>query len=217
MSGCSRWRNGLEWGIPAPTTCRSGVGGRRRCLAHTAHPHRSLDRLRTGGSRPCGHRRRSVVPEADTDAEPAVGGPTNIGKTMIVEKYRRLHPPTSLSYLPKGGPHPVIVCNPSGPDERRFFAAIPNAIALRWGSRYVARPPRYAVRLMRQTDVRLLVIDEKKQRLSERRRSIAACGTCSAAWQELQIRWSASARRGAARDRSDDHWSICSSRSRCDW
>src|SRR5882762_5670005 len=53
-------------------------------------------------------------------------GPTNNGKTMIVEKFRRLHPPLAASTTPDGAAGiPVLkVQMPAGPDEPRFFGAI---------------------------------------------------------------------------------------------
>lgn len=96
-------------------------------------------------------------------------GPTNNGKTMIVEKFRRMHPPTAAADMPEGVAHiPVIrVQMPSGPDERRFFAAILDAIGLEVERRdTVAARQDLAIRLMRQTDVRLLVIDELHNVLS---------------------------------------------------
>lgn len=48
--------------------------GRRGCGgADTPHPHRSVDRLRTGGSCAGGVRRCAVVPETDANAQPAAG------------------------------------------------------------------------------------------------------------------------------------------------
>ena len=96
-------------------------------------------------------------------------GPTNNGKTMIVEKFRRAHPPTDAADTPDGVARiPVIrVQMPSGPDERRFFGAILDAMGLEAcrGDTVAARQD-LAVRLMRQTGVRLLVIDELHNVLS---------------------------------------------------
>ncbi len=96
-------------------------------------------------------------------------GPTNNGKTMIVEKFRRMHPPTDAADMPDGVAQiPVIrVQMPSGPDERRFFGAILDAMGLEtWRGDTVAVRQDLAVRLMRQTGVRLVVIDELHNVLS---------------------------------------------------
>jgi len=96
-------------------------------------------------------------------------GPTNNGKTMIVEKFRRSHPPTEVTADADGvADIPVIrVQMPSGPDERRFFGAILDAMGLEaWRGDTVGARQDLAVRLMRKTGVRLLVIDELHNVLS---------------------------------------------------
>ena len=90
-------------------------------------------------------------------------GPTNNGKTMIVEKFRRTHPPLDAHEAPEGTASiPVLkVQMPPGPDEGRLFGAILDAIGLPGAStdRVSARQDA-AIRLMRATSVHLLVIDE---------------------------------------------------------
>jgi len=96
-------------------------------------------------------------------------GPTNNGKTMIVEKFRRTHPPTEAqSMADSNALIPVIrVQMPCGPDERRFFGAILDALGMEpWRNDKVAARQDLAVRLMRQTGVQLLVIDELHNVLS---------------------------------------------------
>lgn len=96
-------------------------------------------------------------------------GPTNNGKTMIVEKFRRAHPPISAQDTADSvASIPVIrVQMPSGPDERRFFGAILDALGMEpWRNDKVAARQDSAVRLMRQTGVQLLVIDELHNVLS---------------------------------------------------
>lgn len=96
-------------------------------------------------------------------------GPTNNGKTMIVEKFRRVHPPTAALEAPDGVARiPVVrVQMPSGPDERRFFGGILDALGIGvWRSDTVAARQDAAVNLMRKTGVRLLVIDELHNLLS---------------------------------------------------
>lgn len=96
-------------------------------------------------------------------------GPTNNGKTMIVEKFRRSHPPFAASKTPDGAANvPVLkVQMPPGPDEPRFFGAIleelgfPHMLTERLAARQEA-----AVRTLRQTSVRILVIDEVHHILS---------------------------------------------------
>lgn len=90
-------------------------------------------------------------------------GPTNNGKTMIVEKFRRAHPLTAACQPESGAAHvPVLrVQMPAGPDEPRFFGAIvdelgyPHMLTDRGSKRQDA-----ALRMMRETQVRVLIIDE---------------------------------------------------------
>jgi Bacterial TniB protein len=96
-------------------------------------------------------------------------GPTNNGKTMIVEKFRRTHPPIAASETPAGAANvPVLkVQMPAGPDEPRFFGAIldelgfPHLLTDR-----VAKRQDAAVRMLRETSVRILIIDEVHNLLS---------------------------------------------------
>jgi type II secretory pathway predicted ATPase ExeA len=96
-------------------------------------------------------------------------GPTNNGKTMIVEKLKRSHPAIAASSTADRAAHiPVLkVQMPAAPDELRFFGAIldqlgfPHAPSERPCKRQDA-----AVRILRQTRVHLLVIDEVHNLLS---------------------------------------------------
>lgn len=96
-------------------------------------------------------------------------GPTNNGKTMILEKFRRSHPPTAASATEHGAADvPVLMMQmPAAPDESRFFGAIlkdvglPHLLPARAGKRQDA-----AVRLLQETRVRLLIIDEVHNILS---------------------------------------------------
>ena len=96
-------------------------------------------------------------------------GPTNNGKTMIVEKFRRAHPPIASTVTEDGSADvPVLrVQMSTGPDEPRFFGAIldqlgyPHMLSERGAKRQEA-----GVRLMRQTSVRLLIIDDVHNILS---------------------------------------------------
>ena len=90
-------------------------------------------------------------------------GPTNNGKTMIVEKFRRAHPPDAASDN-RGGVACIPVLKiqmPDGPDERRFFGAILDALGFpHVPSESISRRQDSALRLMRSTGVNLLIIDE---------------------------------------------------------
>lgn len=96
-------------------------------------------------------------------------GPTNNGKTMIVEKFRRAHPGTAaaesedgLSLLPV-----VKVQMPPGPDEGRFFGAILHALGMPFSPRdRIATKQDTAVRVMQAMGARMLVIDELHNVLS---------------------------------------------------
>ncbi|MFC4523615.1 TniB family NTP-binding protein [Cupriavidus pinatubonensis] len=96
-------------------------------------------------------------------------GPTNNGKTMIVEKFRRSHPPIAAVDAEDGIARvPVLKMQmPAGPDERRFFGAILAELGMdHWPKERVAAQQNLAVRLMRTADVRVLVIDELHNVLS---------------------------------------------------
>ena len=91
-------------------------------------------------------------------------GPTNNGKTMIVEKFRRLHQGVAPEETDEGAASvPVLrVQMPPGPDEPRFFGAILDALSYphMLSDRGVSKRQEAAVRMMRETNVALLIIDE---------------------------------------------------------
>lgn len=96
-------------------------------------------------------------------------GPTNNGKTMVVEKFRRSHLPIDAASAPDGiASIPVLkVQMPPGPDEHRFFGAILDALGLPGAPNdRTSRRQDSALQLMRATAVRLLVIDEAHNLLS---------------------------------------------------
>jgi hypothetical protein len=96
-------------------------------------------------------------------------GPTNNGKTMIVEKFRRSHAPVGAVGAENGiACVPVLKMQmPAGPDERRFFGANLEELGMgEWPRNSIAAQQGLAVRLMRTTDVRMLVIDELHNILS---------------------------------------------------
>jgi len=90
-------------------------------------------------------------------------GPTNNGKTMIVEKFRRAHSPIRATESKDGVAHvPVVrIQMPAGPDERRFFGAMLEAVGMftRTPERLAVRQD-LAIRVARETDIRILVVDE---------------------------------------------------------
>jgi hypothetical protein len=95
-------------------------------------------------------------------------GPTNNGKTMIVEKFRRTHLPDEGGSPQRALSVPILkIQMPASPDERSFFTAILSALgaADRVNDRLAAKQD-VAVRLMRAAGVRLLTIDEVHNLLS---------------------------------------------------
>jgi hypothetical protein len=97
-------------------------------------------------------------------------GPTNNGKTMIVDKFRRLHQGIAAEAMSEGTANiPVLrVQMPPGPDEPRFFGAILDALSYphTLSDRGVSKRQEAAVRVMRETNVALLIIDEVHNLLS---------------------------------------------------
>jgi hypothetical protein len=97
-------------------------------------------------------------------------GPTNNGKTMIVEKFKRAHPVVEAADADGGvAVVPVVkVQMPAGPDESRLFGAILDALGMPFSPRgdRIAVKQDAAVRIMRATGARLLVIDELHNLLS---------------------------------------------------
>jgi Bacterial TniB protein len=90
-------------------------------------------------------------------------GPTNNGKSMVLEKFRRAHPPLGADLSSEGiASIPVLkIQMPPGPDERRFFGAILDALALpHLASESVSRRQDATLQLMQSTGVSLLIIDE---------------------------------------------------------
>ncbi len=86
-------------------------------------------------------------------------GPTNNGKSMIVERFRRQHLPTSEADRER---IPVLcVQMPSDPSVLRFYVAVLAALGAPLPARRrVAEIERLVLSLLRQVDVRVLVIDE---------------------------------------------------------
>ena len=96
-------------------------------------------------------------------------GPTNNGKTMVVEKFRRAHPAIAPGATADGTRRvPVLkVQMPAGPDEPRFFGAILDELVFpHMLSDRVAKRQEAAVRMLRETRVQTLIIDELQNLLS---------------------------------------------------
>jgi hypothetical protein len=86
-------------------------------------------------------------------------GPTNNGKSMIIEKFRRTHPPLSHDDYEE---IPVLVVQmPSDPTITRFYAALLSALGAPTKGRYQMPGLEHLVlTLMRRCELRTLVIDE---------------------------------------------------------
>ncbi|WP_156424668.1 TniB family NTP-binding protein [Arthrobacter sp. EpRS71] len=86
-------------------------------------------------------------------------GPTNNGKTMIVERFHRMHPPVTG---PDGENIPVVCMQmPSEPSELRFYTALLNAMGAPFRSNLrLPEAERLALSLLREVEARMLVIDE---------------------------------------------------------
>lgn len=86
-------------------------------------------------------------------------GPTNNGKSMIVEKFRRGHPPVTEP----DREHIAVVCvqMPSEPSVLRFYIALLAALGAPLQPRWrLAEVEQMSLSLLRSTGVRMLVIDE---------------------------------------------------------
>ncbi len=86
-------------------------------------------------------------------------GPTNNGKSMLIEKFRRAHPAVSH---PDREEIPVLVVQmPSEPSVTRFYTALLAAAGAPLRPRQrVAELEQLVLRLLRELGVRMLVIDE---------------------------------------------------------
>lgn len=86
--------------------------------------------------------------------------PTNNGKSMIIEKFRRRH----LPYTSANQDHEVIpvltVQMPSNPSVRRFYSTILNALGAPVGYNTTAKYENIAIKLMKGTEVKMLIVDE---------------------------------------------------------
>lgn len=99
----------------------------------------------------------------------ALVGPTNNGKTMVIEKFRRSYPVIEANRTDEGTAIvPIIKIQMSpGPDERRFFGAILDAVNFPYlPTESIAKRQDSAMRMMRSSRVDLLIIDEIQNLLS---------------------------------------------------
>lgn len=86
-------------------------------------------------------------------------GPTNNGKSMIIEKFRRQHP--SLSGVDEEQIPVLAVQMPSDPSVPRFYAGLLSAVGAPLRPRQrVGELEGLALNLLRRVGVRMLVIDE---------------------------------------------------------
>lgn len=86
-------------------------------------------------------------------------GPTNNGKSMIIERFRRAHPPVTE----RDREHIPVVCvqMPPEPSPLRFYAAVLAALGAPLRPRpRVAELEQRVLRLLRQVGARMLVLDE---------------------------------------------------------
>lgn len=88
-------------------------------------------------------------------------GPTNNGKSMIAEKFRRLHPPSPSSCGQREVVPVVVMQMPTEPSVRRFYGAILTALNAPVSFNLPGeRLERYALDLLRAVEVRVLIVDE---------------------------------------------------------
>lgn len=87
-------------------------------------------------------------------------GPTNNGKSMIIEKFRRAHPP--IAHADREEFSVLVVQMPSDPSVIRFYTALLAALAAPIKARRyrLADLEQLVLGLLRATGVRMLVIDE---------------------------------------------------------
>lgn len=101
-------------------------------------------------------------------------GPTNNGKSMIAEKFRRLHPP-ARSVCGQHEIVPVVIMQmPTEPSVRRFYASILAALNAPLSFNLPGeRLERSALDLLRTVETRVLIVDELHNVLagSHRRRA----------------------------------------------
>ncbi len=88
-------------------------------------------------------------------------GPTNNGKSMIAERFRRMHPPSESADREHEMIPIVSMQMPSMPTVQRFYAALMAALRSPIpASRALERNEQLTLTIMRRVGVRLLIIDE---------------------------------------------------------
>jgi len=88
-------------------------------------------------------------------------GPTNNGKSMVVEKFRRLHPPVSRTASEPNQIPVLTVQMSSGPDIKRFYATILHAMNVPTSPQQnVTQKEDHTLYMLEATGVNLRVIDE---------------------------------------------------------
>ena len=88
-------------------------------------------------------------------------GPTNNGKTMLVEKFRRQHPVTTSDDTQTEQIPILAMQMPSDPTISRFYTMLLYSLnAPSFGSRRVSDLEELSLRILRQVGLRMLVIDE---------------------------------------------------------
>jgi hypothetical protein len=85
-------------------------------------------------------------------------GPTNNGKSMIIEKFRRTHP--VVSHTDREEIPVLVVQMPSEPSIGRYYAAVLAALGAPRRNYRVTEVEQVVVGLLRSTGVRMLIIDE---------------------------------------------------------
>ena len=96
-------------------------------------------------------------------------GPTNNGKSMIAERFRRMHPPTDSADREHQNMPVVAMQMPSNATVRRFYASLLAALGspmLTYGATDMRE--QMALRLMRDVGTRILIIDELHNMLAGR-------------------------------------------------
>jgi len=88
-------------------------------------------------------------------------GPTNNGKSMIAEKFRRLHPPSPSPCRQREIVPVVVMQMPTEPSVRRFYGSILTALNAPISFNVSGeRLERYALDLLRAVEARMLIVDE---------------------------------------------------------
>ena len=94
-------------------------------------------------------------------------GPTNNGKSMVAEKFKRLHPSLRSACGGREVTPVVVMQMPSEPSSRRFYSALLTALNAPVSFNIpCARLESHALELMRTVEARVLVIDELHNLLS---------------------------------------------------